>query len=178
MKIDESDNNGTYIVHFECLGKKFELPSEKYDQYCLLIHVGAVKCLQFDKQLNCIANSIENICDLCFRHNEINLEALKHLTECITVITTDQWKMLSKFIYKVLMGQMNHYLPSIHDQCILLSKKCLDLEDLDYILNIVMTEISWSMRTKFYMLTVIASKYGAKKVHIIIFFNSLVVKYY
>ncbi|XP_026805528.1 uncharacterized protein LOC113548708 isoform X2 [Rhopalosiphum maidis] len=82
----------------------------------------------------------------------------------MTVITKDQWKISSKYIYKVLMGQMNHYLPSIHDQCILLLKKCLDLEDLDYILNIVMMEISWSLRIKFYMLTVIASKYGAKKI--------------
>lgn len=165
MKIDESDKNGIYIVDFVSLGKKFKLPSEKYDQYCLLIHVGAVKCFQFEKQLNCINNAIENICELCLRHSEINLEALKYLTELMTVITKDQWKISSKCIYKVLMGQMNHYLPSIHDQCILLLKQCLDLEDLDYILSIVMTEISWSLRIKFYMLTVIASKYGAKKVY-------------
>ncbi|XP_060866552.1 uncharacterized protein LOC132942288 [Metopolophium dirhodum] len=164
MKIDESDISGTGITHFVCLGKQLKLPSEKYDQYCLLIHVGAVKCFQSEKQLNCINNSIENICDFCFRYTEINLEALKYLTECMTIITKDQWKKSSKSIYKVLMGQMNHYSPSIRDQCILLLIKCLDLEDLDYILNIVILEISWSLRTKFYMLTVIASKYGAKKI--------------
>lgn len=172
MKIDETVNNGINIVHFVSLGKEFKLPSEKYDQYCLQIHVGAVKCFQLEEQLNFIVNSIENICDLCFRHTEINLEALKHLTECISVITKDQWKIVSKLVYKVLMGQMNHYLPSIHDQCILLLKKCLDLEDLDYILKIVMIEISWSLRTKFYMLGAIALKYGSKKVYHLIFFSS------
>lgn len=172
MKIDKSDIDGTDITHFISLGKEFKLPSEKYDQYCLLIHVGAIKCFQSEKQLNCINKSIQNICDFCFRYTEINLEALKYLTECMTVITKDQWKKSSKFIYKVLMGQMNHYLPSIRDQCILLLTKCLDLEDLDYILNIVIIEISWSLRTKFYMLTAIASKYGAKKVHNMIFSSS------
>jgi len=164
MALDKSDISSTNIIHFVSLGKKLKLPSEKYDQYCLLIHVGAVKCFKFEKQLNCINNSIENICDFCFRYTEINLDALKYLTECMTVITKDQWKKSSKIIYKVIMGHINHYLPSIHDQCILLLIKCLDFEDLDYILNIVMIEISWSLRTKFYMLTVIASKYGAKKV--------------
>ncbi|XP_022169134.1 tRNA (cytidine(32)-2'-O)-methyltransferase non-catalytic subunit TRM732 [Myzus persicae] len=164
MKLDKSDISGTNITHFVSLGKKLELPSEKYDQYCLLIHVGAVKCFEFEKQLNSINISIENICDFCFRYTEINLDALKYLTECMTVITKDQWKKSSKIIYKVIMGLINHYLPSIHDQCILLLIKCLDFEDLDYILNIVMIEVSWSLRTKFYMLTVIASKYGAKKI--------------
>jgi len=172
MKLDESNISGSNITHFKSLGKEFKLPSEKYDQYCLLIHVGAVKCFQFEKQFNCINNSIEIICDFCFCFTEINLEALKYLTECMTVITKDQWKKSSKCIYKVLMGQVNHYLPSIHDQCILLLIKCLDLEDLNYILNIVMIEISWSLRTKFYMLTVIASKYGAKKVHDNMIFSS------
>jgi len=173
LKIDESDYiSGTGITHFVSLGKQLKLPSEKYDQYCLLMHVGAVKCFQSEKQLNCISNSIENVCDFCFRYTEINLEALKYLTECMTVITKDQWKKSSKCIYKVLMGQMNHYSPSIRDQCILLLIKCLDIEDLDYILNIVILEISWSLRTKFYMLTVIASKYGAKKVHNMIFSSS------
>jgi hypothetical protein len=163
MKIDESAINDS-ITHFVSLGKQLKLPSEKYDQYCLLIHVGAVKCFQSEKQLISINDSIKTICDFCFRFTEVNLEALKYLTECITVITKDQWKNSSTFIYKVLMGQMNHYLPSIRDQCILLLTKCLALEDLDYILNIVMMEMSWSLRTKFYMLTAIASKYGAKKI--------------
>lgn len=164
-KIDENDNNGIHMVHFVSLGKKLILSSDKYDQYCLQIQIGAVKCLEFEKRKNFIFSSIENICDLCLRHSEVNLEAMKHLTECLSFITKEQWKMSSKFIYKVIMAQMNHYLPSIHDQCILIFQKCLDLEDLDYILNIVMTEISWSLRIKYYMLTVTASKYGAKKVH-------------
>jgi len=167
MKTDVTYDNGIEIVHFFSLGKKLELPSEKYDQYYLKIHIGAIKCLQFEKQSNFINDSIESICDLCFRHSEVNLEALKHLTECVSVLSKEQWKLSSTFIYKVLMGQINHHLPSIHDQCILLFNKCLDLEDLDYILNIVMTEISWSLRIKFYMLTVIVSKYGVKKVNII-----------
>lgn len=147
------------------LGTKLKLPSEKYDKYCLQIYIGAIKCLQVKKQVNFIVQSIEFICGLCFCHNEVNLEALKHLTECVSFLTKEQWKVSSKFIYKVLMGQINHHLPSIHNQCMLLFEKCLGLEDLDYILNIVMTEISWSLRIKFYMLTVIASKYGVKKVY-------------
>lgn len=169
VKIDETDDNGIHVVHFISLGKNLKLTSEKFDQYCLQIQIGAVKCLQFEKQNHFITDSIENICDLCLRHSEVNLEALKHLTECISIITKVQWKNASKCIYKVIMAQMNHYLPSIHDQCVLLFKKCLDLEDIDYILSIIMTEISWSLRIKFYMLTVIASKYGAKKVHDIFF---------
>jgi len=169
IKIDVTRNNGIEIVHFFSLGKKLELPSKKYDQYYLKIHIGAIRCLQFEKQSNFINDSIESICDLCFRHSEVNLEALKHLTECVSLLSKIQWKKFSVFIYKVLMGQLNHHLPSIHDQCILLFNKCLNLEDLDYILNIVMTEISWSLRIKYYMLTVIISKYGVKKVHIILF---------
>lgn len=164
IKIDETNNDGIHIVHFSSLGKKLKLSSENYDQYYLQIHIGAIRCLQFEKQVNFFNNSIEDICNLCFCHSEINLEALKHLTNCVSFIKKEQWKVSSKFIYKVLMGQMNHYLPSIHDQCILLFEKCLDLEDLDYILKIIMREISWSLRIKFYMLRVIASKYGVKKV--------------
>jgi len=164
-KIDETYNKGIKIVHFISLGKKINLPSIKYDQYCLQINIGAVKCLQFEKPIHFEMYSIENICDLCFHHSEINLEALKHLTECMSIITKDQWKVSSKFIYKVLMGQINHHLPSIHDQCILLFKKCLDFEDLDYLMHIIMTEISWSLRIKFYLLTEIVSKYGAKQVY-------------
>lgn len=169
---EETGKIGINVVHFLSLDKTFVLPSEKYDHYCLQINIGAVKCLQFEKQINFINNSIESICDLCFRHSEVNLEALKHLTECISFITKEQWKISSKFIYKILMGQMNHHLPPIHDQCILLFKKCMDLEDFDYILKIIMTEISWSLRIKFYMLSVIASKYGVKKVSIFCIFNS------
>lgn len=168
IKTDEINENGIYIVHFVRLGKKLKLPSEKYDQYCLHIHIGAIKCLPFEKKINFIIDSIEIICDWCLRHSEVNLEALKHLTECISLISTEQWKIVSKYVYVVLMGQMNHHLPSIHDQCILLFQKCLDLEDIDYILKIVMTEISWSLRIKFYMLTVIATKYGVKKVKFIL----------
>lgn len=163
IKIDETNNNGIHIVHFINLGKKFKLPLDKYNQYCLKIHIGRIKCLQF-KQIKSVIDSIEYICDLCFHHSEINIEALKYLTECVSFMTKEQWNILSKSIYKVIMGQMNHHLPSIHDQCILLFKKCLDLEDLDFILKIVMTEISWSLRIKFYMLTTIASKYGVKMV--------------
>lgn len=164
VKINEVNNSGIHIVNFFSLGKNLQLPLDNYDQYYLQIHIGAIKCLQFEKQINFINNSIEYICDLCFRYSEINLEALKHLTNCVSIMTKEQWKMSSKFIYKVLMGQMNHHSPPIHDQCILLFEKCLDLEDLNYILKIIMTEISWSLRIKFYMLTVIASKYGVKKV--------------
>lgn len=164
LKTDETDSNDIHTVHFVSLGEKLQLPSEKYDNYCLQIHIGAVKCLQFEKRLTFITDSIENICEMCFRHNEVNLEALRYVTDCVSVMTKEQWSQLSKFVYKVIMGQMNHHLPSVHDQCILLFKKCLDLEDLDYILNIVMTEISWSLRIKFFMLTVIASKFGVKKV--------------
>lgn len=138
------------------------MPSIKYDLYCLKIYIGATKCLQFEKQAEFINDSIESICDLCFCHSEVSLEALKHLTNCVSLLSKEQWKIFSKSIYKVLMGQINHHLPSIHDQCILLFNKCLDLEDLEYILNIIMTEISWSLRIKFYMLTVIVSKYGVK----------------
>lgn len=171
IKIEELNENGIYIVHFVRLGKKLKLPSEKYDQYCLNIHIGAVKCLEFEKKISFIIDSIDNICDWCLRHSEVNLEALKHLTECISLISKEQWKVASKYVYMVLMGQMNHHLPSIHDQCILLFQNCLDLEDIDYILKIVMTEISWSLRIKYYMLTVIAPKYGVKKVKIISFCN-------
>lgn len=171
MKIDETNNGGIHVIHFSSLGKKLKLSSENYDQYYLQIHIGAIKCLQFQKQVNFFNNSIENICDLCFCHSEINLEALKHLTNCVSIMEKEQWKMSSKCIYKVLMGQMNHHLPPIHDQCILLFEKCLDLEDLDYILKIIMTEISWSLRIKFYMLTVIVSKYGVKMVSKYIFFK-------
>lgn len=166
VKTDDETNNGIRIVHFISLGKKFKLTLEKYDRYCLQIHIGAVKCLQFEKKIDFAIHSIENICDLCFRHSQVNLEALKHLTECVSAITNEHWTICSKFIYKVLMGLMNHHLPPIHDQCILLFKKCLDLEDLDFILNTIMTEISWSLRIKYYMLTVICSKYGVKKVRI------------
>lgn len=173
IKIFEEINEiGINVVHFLSIDKKCILPSEKYDQYCLQIHIGAVKCLKFEKQINYINNSIESICDLCFHHSEVNLEALKHLTECISFITKEQWKISSKFIYKILMGQMNHHLPSIYDQCILLFNKCMDLEDFDYILKIIMTEISWSLRIKFYMLSVIASKYGVKKASIFCVLNS------
>lgn len=164
MIIDKTNNSGIHIIHFSSLGKKLKLSSENYNQYYLQIHIGAIKCLQFEKRADFVNNSIKNICDLCFCHSEINLEALKHLINCVSIIKREQWKMSSKFIYKVLMGQMNHHLPPIHDQCILLFEKCLDLEDLDYILKIIMTEMSWSLRIKFYMLTVIASKYGVKKV--------------
>lgn len=170
IKIDETNNNGINIVHFISLEEKLKLPSDKYDRYCLQIHMGKIKCLQFEKNTTSthIIDSIENICDLCYHHNEINIEALKLLRECISIITKEQWTILSKSIYKVIMGLMNHHLPSIHNQCMLLFKKCLDLEDLDFILKIVMTEISWSLRIKFYMLAVIASKYSVKKVHILI----------
>lgn len=171
IKIDDIDDNGIHMVHFVSIGKNMKLSSEKYDQYCLQIHIGAVKCLEFEKKKKFILSSIENICDLCLRHSEVNLEAIKHLTECLSFITKEEWEMSSTFIYKVIMAQMNHYLPSIHDQCILLFKKCLDLEDLDFILNIVMTEISWSLRIKFYMLAVIALKYGSKKVHYTFFWS-------
>ncbi|VVC34381.1 Armadillo-type fold,Domain of unknown function DUF2428, death-receptor-like,Armadillo-like helical [Cinara cedri] len=164
IKTEDVTDNGTHIVHFISLGKKFKLPLEKYDQYCLQIHIGAIKCLQFEKKIDFVVDSIENICDLCFRHSKVNLEALKHLTECVSVITKKHWAICSTFIYKVLMGLMNHHLPPIHDQCILIFKKCLDLEDLNFILKTIMTEMSWSLRIKFYMLTVITSKYGVKKI--------------
>lgn len=164
LKINEIDINDVHTVNFVSLGEKLQLSSAKYDQYYLQIHIGALKCLQFEKRLHFIADSVENICEMCFRHSNVNLEALKYLTDCVSVMTKEQWNVLSKYVYKVLMGQMNHHLPSIQDQCILLFKKCLDLEDIHYILNIVMTEISWSLRIKFYMLTVIAPKYGVKKV--------------
>lgn len=167
IKIYDIDINDIHMVHFVSLGKNLKLSSEKYDQYCLQIQIGAVKCLEFEKKKMFVLGSIENICELCLRHSEVNLEAIKHLTECLSFITKEEWEVSSKFIYKVIMAQMNHYLPSIHDQCILLFKKCLDLEDLDFILNIVMTEISWSLRIKYYMLAVITLKYGAKKVHYI-----------
>lgn len=163
---DNEMNNGIHIVHFISLGKKFKLSLEKYDQYFLQINIGAVKCLQFEKKIDFVICSIENICDLCFHHSKVNLGALKHLTECVSAITKEHWTICSKFIYKVIMGLMNHQLPPIHDQCILLFKNCVDLEDLDFILEIIMTEISWSLRIKFYMLTVICSKYGVKKVQI------------
>lgn len=171
IKIDETNINGIHIIHFITLEEKLKLPFDKYDRYCLQIHIGKIKCLQLEKNTNSthIIDSIENICDLCFHHSEINLEALKLLTECVSIITKEQWTVLSKSIYKVIMGQMNHHLPSIHDQCMLLFKKCLDLEDLEFILKIVMTEISWSLRIKFYMLAVIATKYSVKKVYIIIY---------
>lgn len=162
-KIIEIDDNN--VVHFISLEKKLKLPSEKFDQYCLQIQIGAVKCLQLEKQVNFIVDSMEYICDLCLRHSEVNLEALKHLTECMSLIKKEQWNNFSKCIYKVLMSQINHHLPSIHDQCILLFKKCLEFEDLDYLLNIIMTEISWSLRIKCYMLAVIAPKYGVKRVY-------------
>lgn len=178
IKTNEIDDNGIHMVHFICHGQNLKLSSEKYDQYCLQVQIGAVKCLEFEKKNNYIFSSIQNICDLCLHFGEVNLEAIKHLTECLSFITREQWKKSSKFIYKVIMAQMNHYLPSIHDQCILLFKKCLDLEDLDYILNIIMTEISWSLRIKFYMLTVIASKYGAKKVHDTFSWSKTIIYYY
>lgn len=163
-KINEINVNGVHIVHFVSLEKQLELSSEKYDKYCLQIYSGALKCLLHKKQVNFVIDSIESICDLCYRHTEVNLEALKLLTECMPFITKGQWKVSSQFIYRVLMSQINHHLPSIHDQCILLFKQCLDLEDLDYILNILINEISWSLRIKYYMLTAVASKYGIKKV--------------
>lgn len=165
-KIDDT-NKDIHTVHFISLGEKLNLPCEKYDQYCLQIHIGAVKCLQFEKQVKHIINTVDLICDLCF-HSEVNLDALKHLTECVSILPKEQWKTVSKYVYKVLMGLMNHHLPTVHDQCILLFKNCLDLENLDYILNIVMTEISWSLRIKFYMLSVIALKYGSKNVSLIV----------
>lgn len=168
------DNNDDHTVHFVSFGEKLKLPSEKFDYYCLQIYIGTMKCLRFEKQVNYILNTIESICELCF-HSEVTIEALKHLTECMTIISKEQWKMVSLFVYKVIMGLMNHHLPAIHDQCILLFKTCLNLEDLDYILNIIMTEISWSLRIKFYMLSVIASKYGVKKVHIFIYYIILCV---
>lgn len=168
IKREDETDNGVHIVHFNSLGRKFKLPIEKYDQYCLQIYIGATKCLQFEKKIDFVLDSIEHICDLCFRHSKVNLEALKHLTECVSVITKKYWTICSKLIYKVLMGLLNHYLPPIHDQCMVLFKKCLDLEDFDFILKIIMTEISWSLRIKYYMLTVIASKYGVKKVHTVL----------
>ncbi|XP_050424427.1 uncharacterized protein LOC126835709, partial [Adelges cooleyi] len=151
-------------INFCCMDKHFLLPSKNYSQYCLQVHIGAIKCLCSKNQLNYIVNTFEDVCVLCYSNPDITLDALKHLTECVSIITKEQWKKLSHHVFRVLMGLMTHHLPTIHEQCILLFKQCIYLEDINYLMNIIMSDISWSLRIKYYMLAEIAPVYGIKKI--------------
>lgn len=164
VNVVEKESQYPYFVHFSCFNEFFKLSYEAYNQYCLQVHIGAIKCLNFDEKLLYISETIESISNLCFSNCGIKLDALKHLTECVTYMTKSQWNNLSHYVYKVVMGLMTHSLPAIHDQCVVLFKKCIALENLDFILDIVMSEISWSLRIKYFMLTEIAPVYGIKKV--------------
>ncbi|XP_050538318.1 uncharacterized protein LOC126903844 isoform X2 [Daktulosphaira vitifoliae] len=147
-----------------CFDESFKLSYEAYNQYCLQVHIGAIKCLNFDDKLMYISETIECISNLCFSHCGIKLDALKHLTEYVTIMSKSQWTNLSHYVYKVIMGLMTHSVPAIHEQCVVLFRKCIELEDLDYILDVVMSEISWSLRIKYFMLIEIAPMYGIKKI--------------